>query len=211
MDGRQFVAERAAPGSYDLVIQDAVNDLSVPAHLMTKEYNDAVKGALKPGGVYLLTIIDSVGHGKLWKAAMATLGRTFPHVVLLAESEVPAGGTPTGNSWDRGRHVLVIYASDTPFSLEALKNAAPKPAMTAERLLGPVSELYDLSNGFHSAAVHCLVQTQMELTRGPEFHTHPVPPEHLKPYLDREPGVVLTDQFCPIDNLMAEVFRTRNK
>jgi predicted membrane-bound spermidine synthase len=211
MDGRQFVAERAAPGSYDLVIQDAVNDLSVPAHLMTKEYNDAVKAALKPGGVYLLTIIDSVGQGKLWKAAMATLGQTFPHVVLLAESEVPAGGTPAGESWDRGRHVLVIYASDTPFSLESLRAATPKPAMTAERLHGPVSELYDLSSGFHSAAIHCLVQTQMELTRRPEFHTHPIAPERLKPFTDREPGVVLTDQFCPIDNLMAEVFRTRNK
>ena len=33
MDGRQYVAERAAPGSYDLIIQDAVNDLSVPAHV----------------------------------------------------------------------------------------------------------------------------------------------------------------------------------
>src|SRR5262249_25583437 len=41
MDGRQFVAERAAPGGYDLIVQDAVNDLSVPAHLLTKEYNDA--------------------------------------------------------------------------------------------------------------------------------------------------------------------------
>ena len=35
--------ERAAPGTYDLVVQDAVNDLSVPSHLLTKEYNDAVK------------------------------------------------------------------------------------------------------------------------------------------------------------------------
>ena len=54
---RQFASvERAVPGSYDLVVQDAVNDLSVPAHLMTKEYNDAVRAVLKPqSGVYLLT------------------------------------------------------------------------------------------------------------------------------------------------------------
>ena len=60
MDGRQFVAEKAVPGTYDLVIQDAVNDLSVPSHLLTKEYNDAVKLTLKPDGVYLLTVIDSI-------------------------------------------------------------------------------------------------------------------------------------------------------
>ena len=46
MDGRQFIRERAAEGHYKFVIQDAVNDLSVPYHLMTKEYNDAVKETL---------------------------------------------------------------------------------------------------------------------------------------------------------------------
>ena len=43
MDGRQFVQERAPTGHYQLIVQDAVNDLSVPYHILTKEYNDAVK------------------------------------------------------------------------------------------------------------------------------------------------------------------------
>src|SRR5262249_47648087 len=43
VDGRQFVQEQAPKGEYQLVVQDAVNDLSVPYHIMTKEYNDAVK------------------------------------------------------------------------------------------------------------------------------------------------------------------------
>ena len=94
MDGRQYVAEEVTPGAYDLVIQDAVNDLSVPAHLMTKEYNDAIKVALKKDGIYLLTIIDSLEYGKLWKAAMATLEKSFSHVVLLTASNVPDADTP---------------------------------------------------------------------------------------------------------------------
>ena len=49
MDGRQFVQEQAPKGSYQLVVQDAVNDLSVPYHIMTKEYNDAVKQAADAG------------------------------------------------------------------------------------------------------------------------------------------------------------------
>jgi len=43
MDGRQFVQEHAPPGGYHLVVQDAVNDLSVPYHILTREYNEAVK------------------------------------------------------------------------------------------------------------------------------------------------------------------------
>ena len=38
--------EMAPKGSYQLVVQDAVNDLSVPYHIMTKEYNDRVKQVL---------------------------------------------------------------------------------------------------------------------------------------------------------------------
>src|SRR5512143_3248004 len=39
LDGRQFVQEMAPRGHYHLVVQDAVNDLSVPYHILTKEYN----------------------------------------------------------------------------------------------------------------------------------------------------------------------------
>jgi hypothetical protein len=43
------------------------------------------------------------------------------------------------------------------------------------------------------------------------FHTHAVQDELLWPFLEREPGVILTDQYAPVDNLMADVFRRRNK
>lgn len=202
MDGRQFVAERARPGTYDLVIQDAVNDLSVPAHLMTKEYNDAVRAALKPGGAYLLTIIDTVSYGKLWKAAMATLARTFPaeNVVLVSSREVPEAGTGTGAHWDGTRQVLVIYASDRPFDAAALRRAVA--AQTAREPDPPPAGFLALAGGLGAVP-----------PPAPEVYlfANAVPAARLKPFTDREPGVVLTDQFCPIDNLMAEVFRKRNE
>lgn len=171
MDGRQFVAEKAAPGSYDLIIQDAVNDLSVPSHLLTKEYNDAVKAALKPDGVFLLTIIDEIDAGKLWRAAMATLRQTFPHVALLTAYEHDPAGIV------QARQVYVIYASAKPLNLERLQELAVR------------------TPGAVPAA---------------NFHTHAIPEGLLAPYLDREAGVVLTDQFAPVDNLMADVFRRRS-
>jgi hypothetical protein len=208
MDGRQFVAERAGRGGYDLVIQDAVNDLSVPAHLMTKEYNDAVKATLKPGGVYLLTIIDSIERGKLWKAAMATLGKTFPpeNVVLLTTEDVPDAGTAEGARWDRQRRVLVIYASDRPLDVRALRQATDGLVQSRDvlRMAALAAGVVEPPGGGPA-----FIGRVAPAFQRPAFYTVVVPAERLKPFTDREPGVVLTDQFCPIDNLMAEVFRHR--
>lgn len=209
MDGRQFVAEKVAPGTYDLVIQDAVNDLSVPAHLMTKEYNDAIKVALKKDGVYLLTIIDSIAYGKLWKAAMATLRQSFPaeNVVLLT-AEAPAGG-PDADAWDQNRRVLVIYASDKPFSLDALKRGVADRSEPG--LLAGAAVLGGSSADLRATLPAGVVLPPRFVDDAIRFHTAVVPASRLQPFLDREPGVVLSDQFCPIDNLMAEVFRKRYK
>lgn len=218
MDGRQYVSERAAPGSYDLVIQDAVNDLSVPGHLMTKEYNDAVKAALKPGGAYLLTIIDSVGNGKLWKAAMATLAKTFPaeNIVLLTPAAIPDPDPPgitdgPGSRWEINRQVWVIYASDKPFDPLALAVAQPEGVAAAARTAVLPALVCGLPGGGPAVLAHPYnLAVNTEAPRRPVFTTV-VPAARLKPFTDREPGVILTDQFCPIDNLMAEVFRNRNK
>ncbi len=112
MDGRQFVFEKARPRDYDLVVQDAVNDLSVPYHLMTKEYNDGIRRILKQEGVYLLTLIDSLKDGQLWRAAIHTMRESFPHVYLLANEkidEVPSS-----------RDVYVLYGSVRPLDPEQL-------------------------------------------------------------------------------------------
>lgn len=202
MDGRQFVAEKAAPGTYDLVVLDAVNDLSVPAHLVTKEFDDAVKKALKPDGVYLLTVIDSLQYGRLWKAAMATLRQTFPHVVLVGPYEPPAEAEPAGDdlnakagwfqrerSWREDRAVWVIYASDKPFDLAAVRAATARAA------------------GFDAAAA--LAGGPMAFDVTPTGYTHPVPAARLERFLKDDPGVILTDQYAPVDNLMADIFRKR--
>ena len=191
MDGRQFVAERAGRQTYDLLIQDAVNDLSVPWHLLTTEYNAEVKAALKPDGVYLLTVIDSVEHGRLWRAAMATLRETFPHVELLSSEEVPPEAPPPGATdedvtrWRaeaarffQGRHVYAIYAADRPLDVAELRAHTTRAAAGGPPLT---------------------------------FYTNLVPAARLRPFLARDPGLILTDQFAPVDNLMADIFRRRNE
>jgi predicted membrane-bound spermidine synthase len=253
MDGRQYISERVPRGTYDLIVQDAVNDLSVPSHLLTKEYNDAVKATLKPNGVYLLTVIDSIGHGKIWKAAMNTLALTYPaenialltpdkfdpsrclltHARLLALREsrqsdrVPDSvieklleledkdlSLPeflaeikrllTPDELERyddviltmatslfTREVFVIYASDRPLDLEILRQAAPK--QTASR--GMMAAIGGVLAGKPTSPEPIL--------------THRVSPGDLKRYLDAPPRIILTDQYAPVDNLMADEFRYR--
>jgi len=86
MDGRQFV--KCAPAAdYDLVIQDAVNDFSVPYHLMTAEYNAIIQRLLLPQGVYLLTVIDSMESGRFLASAVRTVQASFGETRLLAPQE----------------------------------------------------------------------------------------------------------------------------
>jgi spermidine synthase/MFS family permease len=208
MDGRQFVAEKVPPGTYDLVIQDAVNDLSVPSHLLTKEYNDAVKRAMKPNGVYLLTVIDAVGYGKLWKAAVHTLGKSYPpeNISLL---------TPGGFSAE-DRQVYVIYASDRPLNLESLRAAAMEQLKVLEPpIRGFTARAATTGVSLPGGVPHVLLAVACAQVVEPhpgwvaEIRTFHVPPAELKPYLDAEPPIILTDQFAPTDNLMADVFRYR--
>jgi spermidine synthase len=339
MDGRQYVAEKVPPGTYDLVVQDAVNDLSVPAHLLTKEYNDAVKAALKPNGVYLLTVIDSIGYGKLWKAAMHTLQQTYPaeNIALLLPEQINSGRmnftdytsyllfwrqqvpenvlmrinylknrritrtdflnelsdvlepneykqyvkyileavdpvrykltdpvfttlrslkvpetvltklNPSLNksfSWESfeerltavldpnesarftnvimdnavdlsDRQVYVIYASDRPLNLTALRAAVSSqvvPGFSAASTIGGVASGMQASGGIPIPNVLAATALQPSINKEELegiFMTNRVPQALLQPYLDTPPRIILTDQFAPVDNLMADVFRYR--
>src|SRR5439155_1909688 len=134
MDGRQFVQEKAEHGHYQLVAQDAVNDLSVPYHIMTKEYNDAVKRLLTKDGVYLLTVIDEFEEGELMRAAVRTLKQSFAHVNVTAASAV----------WDSGgRQVYVLYAADQPIDREALRQALKRQGVEEARTVAMPDDQQD--------------------------------------------------------------------
>ncbi|VTT97425.1 spermidine synthase : Uncharacterized protein OS=Myxococcus fulvus (strain ATCC BAA-855 / HW-1) GN=LILAB_19185 PE=4 SV=1: MFS_1: Spermine_synth [Gemmataceae bacterium] len=205
MDGRQFVSEKAEPGTYDLVIQDAVNDLSVPSHLLTKEYNDAVKRALKSNGVYLLTVIDVIEYGKLWRAAVHTLQQTYPpgNVSLLMPGEPTAADIS-------GRRVWVIYASSAPVDVESLKTAT-RQQLTGPEPLAELAAALRGGSGFAVLGGSAHTPAALAAAHAVPFRTVHVPHATIKPYLDAERPVILTDQFAPTDNLMADVFRHRRE
>ncbi len=164
MDGRQFVHELAPKGQYHLIVQDAVNDLSVPYHIMTKEYNDDVKRLLTDDGIYLLTVIDLYRDGQLLRSAIRTMMQTFPEVHLLA----------AGPSWDYATSsVFVVYGSTRPLDLDAVRAAVSRHG-------------------------------------GDQMRTMAQPRDDLLAYVAAGPQIVLTDQYAPVDNLIAALFRSRN-
>ncbi len=57
-DARQFVDRNQDKKQYDLIFGDAFNDFSVPWHLTTHEFNDKIAKMMSPTGVYMINIID---------------------------------------------------------------------------------------------------------------------------------------------------------
>ena len=131
LDGRQFVHEVAQRDRYDLVVQDAVNDLSVPYHIMTKEYNDYIAEILTDDGIYLLTVIDLYDNGQLLRSAIRTMMRTFPEVELLS----------TQPSWNHGgSSVFVIYGSKKKLDLNEVRQALERQGVGRMETIAQESE-----------------------------------------------------------------------
>jgi hypothetical protein len=123
-DARTYV-EALSPNLrvFDLVYADAFDDLSVPWHLTTTEFLDALARRTAPGGVLLLNLVDVGAGGRFLGAIVATLRQTHGYVVVLGPKEHrPAQET------------FVVVASDRPLDLRELA----RPAGTSKEGSAPI-------------------------------------------------------------------------
>ena len=102
-DARVEMADLPAD-SADVVVGDAFGSRAVPWHLATVEFAGEIDRVLRPGGVYVLNVIDG-GDQAFLRAEAATIAAVFPHVSVVLGSSATAGRL--GNS--------VVIASDRPF------------------------------------------------------------------------------------------------
>lgn len=102
-DARNALDDLPAGTRFDVIFGDAFNDLSVPYHLTTREFNDKLARHLRPDGAYLMNVIDDIRHGLFLGAVVATLRRTFDHVHVFCTDR--DGVSP-------GRETFVVSASD---------------------------------------------------------------------------------------------------
>ncbi|MBC3194791.1 fused MFS/spermidine synthase [Pseudonocardia sp. C8] len=99
--------------SADVVVGDAFGARSVPWHLSTVEFLDQVRRVLRPGGLYVLNVIDR-DPMDLVRAVTATVDARFAST-LLAASPAELGPGGGGN--------VVVVASDRPVDPAALATA----------------------------------------------------------------------------------------
>jgi spermidine synthase len=111
-DARKVVDDLAVGARYDLIIGDAFNDLSVPFHLTTLEFNEKIARHIKPSGLYLVNLIDDWRFGRLLGAYVLTLKKTFNHVYVLCTKQ---------EGVEEGRETFVIGASMRPITVSDWK------------------------------------------------------------------------------------------
>jgi len=145
------------PG-FHVIYGDSINDYSVPYHLTTREFNDALYELLDPDGAYILTLIDIAEEGNFLSSIVRTCRATFPRVQVVTSS----------NARDR-RDTFVVICTRNPLDLQ--------PA---------ISSLGDEDRRFRGAVI---------------------PDATMQRIMDRSRALVLTDNFAPVENLLAGVVR----
>jgi spermidine synthase len=124
-DGRRLVA-RLPDASQDVVVGDAFGGLAVPWHLTTEEFVTDLHRVLRPGGVYVVNVIDRPPL-RFSKAEAATLAAVFDHVAVMA---------PVAALDGRSGANLVMVASDDPIDEERLRRELTDQGVAQEVLMG---------------------------------------------------------------------------
>lgn len=86
-DARLTVAELPTD-AYDLIVGDVFGGLAVPWHLTTTEFVAELDRVLRPGGIYVMNVIDG-DENRFAEAELATLGQHFEHRAAVVPSDWP--------------------------------------------------------------------------------------------------------------------------
>jgi hypothetical protein len=204
-DARQFVELHQDTNQYDLIFGDAFNDFSVPWHLTTREFNEKIKKMLTPSGVYMINIIDAYESDET--ASKRAENRikndkvTDPARQQLVRDQVHADARRFGGfvgAWTKTARLtfdhVYIFGTEEPGrgTRETFVVVASKQPLDLDDLgLRPDDpKFYTRGHG----------QTQPK----------PYGPEDEKVVVeDRSRNIILTDDYAPVENLLAPVAETR--
>ena len=163
-DARIRVPELAS-GQYDLVIGDAFNDVSVPHHLTTREFNEQVSVLMKDDGIYAVNVIDKLHSGRFLRAFVNTLEKTFAHVAIIRDAP----------EWESDRqHTYVVVGSLQTLSATDLRIA-------------------------------------VALSGRGESVSNFMPRNTMDAWMKDKEKILLTDDYAPVDNLMAPIFLAKRR
>ncbi len=138
-DGRRFL--ETSTKRYDLIIVDAYYSDSIPFHLTTREFMQAVKQHLRPNGVVALNLIGSIEgeHSQFFRAMYKTTAESFPtrYIVPVDWDRNPSTTEPRN---------IILFASDAP--------QLDKPAFTrAVQNVRSTLPLGAMASGLYTGAI----------------------------------------------------------
>jgi spermidine synthase len=164
-DGRLMLNQllQTGAGQYDLIIGDAFNDLSIPYHLTTREFDQGLRRLLKDDGFYLALVIDKLRGGKFMPAYTRTVMDVWPAAQVLSDVEPWQSTSPS---------TYVVAAGNYPLDPGRLAD------VRGQGLGGRVT-------------------------------THIMPADLMNQWLTDANAPILTDDYAPVDNLIAPVFAER--
>jgi MFS family permease len=205
-DARQFVEKNQDKKKYDLIYGDAFNDFSVPWHLTTVEFNKKLSSMLAPGGVYMINIIDvyesddtaaekartEIDKKKITDAAAKE--RIKNEQLLRARNYGGFLGAWVKTAKLTFPHVAIFGTDDNPGA--GLRETFVVVASKEPIKIDDLGSRNDDPQFFQDDRL---------------FEPRPFGPEHLKAIDLRSRGIVLTDDFAPVDNLLAPVAATRGE
>ncbi|MCG6967408.1 MAG: fused MFS/spermidine synthase [Chromatiaceae bacterium] len=106
-DARAVLARLPEGERFDIIVGDAFHDVSVPYHLVTREFAQLLRRRLTDDGIYVLNLVDIYPNGRLAQALLKTLGSVFDNVDVWLD-EIPQG---------EARVTYVLSASNRPTPL----------------------------------------------------------------------------------------------
>ncbi|MEL6981057.1 MAG: fused MFS/spermidine synthase, partial [Actinomycetota bacterium] len=87
-DARLTVAELPTD-AYDVIVGDVFAGLTVPWHLTTTEFVAELDRVLRPGGIYVMNVIDG-DENRFVEAQLATLAVHFEHLAVVVPADFPS-------------------------------------------------------------------------------------------------------------------------
>lgn len=130
-DARLLVSALPDAG-YDVVLGDAFGGLAVPWHLTTIEFARALGATLRPGGTYMVNLIDFPPM-RFARAQAATLLQVFDHVAVIA---------PRGFTDDEQGSNVVVVASAKPLEAEPIMARVAARGGSEQVLTGAASAAF---------------------------------------------------------------------
>jgi MFS family permease len=205
-DARQFVELHQDTKKYDLIFGDAFNDFSVPWHLTTLEFNEKLKKMMTPTGVYMINIIDVYeSDERANEKAEAEIDKLKPSELteprkLKIRADAMAAAYRFGGfvgAWVRTAkktfsHVYIFGTDEIPGkgSRETFVVVASSQELDLDDLGRRVDDPKFYKDG------------RMTLCE-------PYDQANEKAIDLRSRNITLTDDYAPVDNLLAPVAETR--